>query len=258
MIFILLFCFALAVAAETISPAESNLPCTEPFQNAQRAQNNGDVQAAERYYAQAIQIAEKAGVPAGQLAAAQQLGQLHWKNDNAPAALIYMRMAATLVDRHFPADTLRRGTALNNLAIVLRDAGSSDESEQNHLAALRLFQSINADEKVADTYDGLAELEIGRGNYTRGEEYSKRSLAILEKHGLETMTTGRSLDARAHICQRRPDQRGRATDPSCRGDLPAKPAFRKCRSPAVSRHEGRHPIRAAAFLRSGAAVEVHY
>jgi tetratricopeptide (TPR) repeat protein len=110
-----------------------------------------------------------------------------------------MRMAATIVDRHFPAEAECRGTALNNLAIVLRDAGTLDEAEQNHLEALRVFKSINADEKVADTYDGLAEVEIGRGNYPHAEEYSKRSLAILEEHGLENTTTGRSLETLARI-----------------------------------------------------------
>jgi tetratricopeptide (TPR) repeat protein len=199
LILILMFCFALAGAAETISPAESNPQLTELRENARQAEERGDLAGAERYYVQALKVAEDANLPADQFAAAQHLGRIHWKNDNGAAAVTYMRQAATIVDRHFPADSRSKGVALNNLAIVLRDTGSLDESEQKHLEALHVFQSLNAEENVADTYDGLSEVEIGRGKYALAEEYSKKSLAIQEKRGMENMTTGRTLETLARI-----------------------------------------------------------
>jgi tetratricopeptide (TPR) repeat protein len=192
-----MFCFALAGAGEPVSPAGSNALWSELRLNANRAEKSGDLDAAERYYVQAIQAAANAGVPAGHFAVAEELGQFYWQKANAPAAVTYMRMAVTILRRHFPADSAGKGTALNNLAIVLRGTGSLDESEQNHLEALRVFQNIHSDENVAATYDGLAEVELDRGKYPLAEAYLQKSLAILEKHGLETMTTARSLETLA-------------------------------------------------------------
>jgi tetratricopeptide (TPR) repeat protein len=194
---LIIFCFALASAGETVSPAGSNPPWNELRQNAIRAEQSGDLAATERYYIQAIQAAEDAAVPEGQLAAAAELGQFYWKKDNTPAAITYLRMTVAILRRHFPGDSERKGTALNNLALVLRDTGSLNESEELLLESLSLFRNIGSDEQVAGTYDGLAEIQIGRGNYTQAEAYVKKSLAILEKQGRENLAMARSLETLA-------------------------------------------------------------
>jgi hypothetical protein len=89
--------------------------------SANGAEKNGDLDAAERYYLQALQAAEDGGVPTGQFTVAEELGQLYRKKDNEPAAVHYLRAAVTILCRHFPDDTENKGTALNNLALVLRE-----------------------------------------------------------------------------------------------------------------------------------------
>jgi tetratricopeptide (TPR) repeat protein len=194
-----MICFGLASAAETNSPTGSNSVLSELRENAHRAEKSGDLAEAERYHMQALKAAEDADAPADQFAAAEELGQLHWRKENGPAALTYLRKAATILDRHFPADSRNKGIALNNLAVVLRDTGSLDEAEQKHLEALSVFQRLKADEKLADTYDGLAEVEISLGKYALAEEYSRKSLGIQEKRGVEDATTGRTLETLARI-----------------------------------------------------------
>jgi tetratricopeptide (TPR) repeat protein len=120
-ILILMFCFALASAGEAVPPAVSNPLWNELRHSANGAEKNGDLDAAERYYLQALQAAEDGGVPTGQFTVAEELGQLYRKKDNEPAAVHYLRAAVTILCRHFPDDTENKGTALNNLALVLRE-----------------------------------------------------------------------------------------------------------------------------------------
>ena len=199
MLLLLIFCFALASAGESVSRAGSNPLWSELRDSAKSAEKNGDFDAAERYYVQALQAAADAGVPAGQFAVTEELGEFYWKKDNAPAAVTYLRAAVAILSRHFPADNERKGTALNNLAFALRETGSLNEAEQNHLEALRVFQNINLDEKVAASYDGLAQVEIDLRKYALAELYLKQSLSILEKHGLETVTTAHTLEMLANL-----------------------------------------------------------
>jgi tetratricopeptide (TPR) repeat protein len=199
LILILMFCFALASAGESVGPVGSNVAWRELRHNAKAAEDSGDFQAAQQYYFQAAQAAADHGDPAGQFAVAEQLGQLYWKMDNAPAAVIYLRMAVTVLRHHFPVDSEQKGAALSNLGIVLSDTGSLNEAEESLLEALRIFQSLDSHQKIAATYDALALIEICRGKYTVAEQYVNRSLAILKENGLENIITARCLDTLARI-----------------------------------------------------------
>jgi tetratricopeptide (TPR) repeat protein len=199
LILILMFCFALAGAGESVGPVGSNVAWRELRHNAKAAEDSGDFQAAEQYYLQAVQAAVDGGDPAGQFVVAEQLGQLYWKMDNAPAAITYMRMALTVVRRISPADSEQKGTALSNLGVVLSDTGLLNEAEECLSEALRIFENLGSHEKLPATYDAFALTEICRGKYAVAEEYVKKSLAIQEEHGLENIITARCLDTLARI-----------------------------------------------------------
>jgi tetratricopeptide (TPR) repeat protein len=199
LILILMFCFALASAGESVGPVASNVAWRELRHNANAAEDSADFQAAERYYLQAIQAAVDGGDPVGLFAVAEELGQFYWKRGNEPAALTYLRMAVMVVRRISPADSQQKGDALSNLGVVLSDTGSLNEGEESLLEALRVFQNLDSHESVAATYDALALVEICRGKYNVAEEREKTSLAILKERGLENMTTARCLDTLARI-----------------------------------------------------------
>jgi tetratricopeptide (TPR) repeat protein len=199
LILILLCCFVLASADESLSPAGSNPAWRELRHAANAAEESGDLHAAEQYYLQAVKAAVDGPDPSGQFVVAEQLGQLYWKMDNAPAALIYLRMAVTVLHRYFPADSEQKATALSNLGIVLSDTGSLNGAEESLSDALQIFKNLDSQEKLAATYNSLALVEIYRGKYTVAEERAKEALAIQKEHGLESMITARCLDTLARI-----------------------------------------------------------
>jgi tetratricopeptide (TPR) repeat protein len=194
-----MFCFLLATAGESAEPAGSKVRWSELLQSGNAAEDRGDFKAAEQYYLQAVQAAADAGNPSGHFVVAEELGQLYWKLDNVQSAIIYMRMAVTVLSRVSAADSVQKGTALNNLGVVLSDAGSLNEAEESLLGALRVFQNIGSHEKVAGAYNCLALVEIYRGKYTLAEEYVSKSLAILKEQGLENLTAARSLVTLARV-----------------------------------------------------------
>ena len=194
-----MFCFVLAGADESVGPAGSDLRWSELRHNANAAEDGGDLKAAQQYYLQALQAAVDGSDSSGQFVVAEELGQFYWKKDNAPEAVIYLRMAVTVLQHHFPADSERKGIALRNLGIVLSDTGSLNEAEESLLEALRIFQNFDSHENVATTLDGLALVEVCRGKYSLAEDYVNKSLAILKEHGLENMTTARSLETLARV-----------------------------------------------------------
>jgi Flp pilus assembly protein TadD len=142
LILILMFCFALASADESVGPARSNLMWSELRSN---------VKAAEQYYLQAVQAAADGGDSFGKFLVAEELGQFYWKRNNGPAALTYLRMAVTLLRHHSRADSEVKGTALSNLGIVLGDTGSLNEAEETLSEALQIFQNLDSHEKVSAT-----------------------------------------------------------------------------------------------------------
>jgi tetratricopeptide (TPR) repeat protein len=199
LILTLMFFFVLASGGESVGPARSNLPWSELRSNAKAAEGSGDFKAAEQYYLQAVQTAADGGNPFDQFVVAEELGQLYWKRNNAPAALTYLRMAVTLLRHHSPADSELKGTALSNLGIVLGDTGSLSEAEETLSEALQIFQNLESHERISATYEALALYEICRGKYALAEEHVKQSLALMKEHGLENMTTARCLETLARV-----------------------------------------------------------
>ena len=199
MILILMFCFALASADESMGPARSNLLSSELRSNAKAAEDSGDFKAAEQYYLRAVQAAADGGDPFGKFLVAEELGQFYWKRNNGPAALTYLRMALTFLRHHSPAESELKGTALSNLGIVLGDTGSLNEAEETLSEALQIFQNLDSHENVSATYEALALFEICRGKYALAEEHMKKSLALLKEQGLENITTARCLETLARV-----------------------------------------------------------
>ncbi|MBO0356548.1 tetratricopeptide repeat-containing sensor histidine kinase [Hymenobacter sp. BT186] len=109
------------------------------------------------------------------------LGALCWNlsRSNLPQARRYAEQGITLARRlHYPAG---EALCINNLGTCLALAGSADEALSKHMAALRIFQSLNDHKSMAHAYNGIANCHNLHQNFSTAATFYQKALHLAEK-----------------------------------------------------------------------------
>ena len=138
--------------------------------------SRGDLENAEGYYRQSLELAQAMANEERQVAALGNLGLLHQTRGDLDKAEAFYRRALEL------NEALGRNGLMaiqyNNLGTIHQTRGDLDKAEAFYRKALELNEALGSQEGMAIQYGNLGLLHKKRGDLDKAEEFYRKSLEL--------------------------------------------------------------------------------
>jgi CHAT domain-containing protein/Tfp pilus assembly protein PilF len=156
------------------------------------AYSRGDLQAAQGYYSQALEITERLAPDSLNLATAlNNLGSISASRGDLQAAQDYHSRALEIRERLAP-DSLSVASSLNNLGSV---ASNLQAAQDYYSRALIIFERLAPDSlDVALSLSNLGSIYTSRGDLQAAQDYHSRALEIRHRLAPDSLNVATSLN----------------------------------------------------------------